>query len=99
MTDCRDVEFYENGVRLGTPREMIERIRTLQAELDRGPRLEMARAFWADVCAKAEVKMLLTGKLEGAHYAAATELLAAFDLRWNDPERSTSAGDPRRDPR
>lgn len=33
------------------------------------------RAWWADVCALAEHKMLATGKLEGAHYAAAMELL------------------------
>jgi hypothetical protein len=38
---------------------------------------EFLRAWWEDeVCPLAEQKMLDSGRLEGMHYAAATELLA-----------------------
>lgn len=41
-----------------------------------GLKLAVVEDFWRKVCARAEAKMLATQKLEGAHYAAATEILA-----------------------
>lgn len=43
--------------------------------LTHSPQDEIAGQWWAKVCARAEQRMMQTGKLEGAHYAAATELL------------------------
>lgn len=36
--------------------------------------------FWTLVCTRAEAKMLETGRLEGAHYAAATEIIAEMRM-------------------
>ena len=47
-----------------------------RAEQFRG---DVIREWWREVCALAEEKMMATGQLEGAHYAAATQLLAALE--------------------
>lgn len=39
-------------------------------------KLAVVEHFWSQVCARAEAKTLATGRLEGAHCAAATEIIA-----------------------
>ena len=41
---------------------------------------EALQIFYAEVCSRAEQKMLITGKLEGAHFAAMTELMKELGL-------------------
>lgn len=63
------------GDDMGTERE--GEIHQLDDCLDFAPlKLAAIDKFWQQVCARSEAKMLETQKLEGAHYAAATEIIA-----------------------
>jgi hypothetical protein len=62
-------------------REIAEQIDNLLIAAQDSAWKEAIKAFYAEVCRRAENKMLETHKLEGAHYASMREIMQELGLK------------------